>query len=93
MDTVFQGALTDSALFHALSLSLALAANNNEVNIECLTYRGELMKHLGGRMSDASKVAQERTLTAILLLIGYQVRAGMSRASLYEALTFRHSIA
>ncbi|KAF2659045.1 hypothetical protein K491DRAFT_713055 [Lophiostoma macrostomum CBS 122681] len=49
MDTVIQGALTDPALFHALSLVLAFAANRDVPNVECLVHRGELLGNLGAR--------------------------------------------
>ncbi|KAF2795664.1 hypothetical protein K505DRAFT_9936 [Melanomma pulvis-pyrius CBS 109.77] len=74
METVSRGAFTDPALFHALSLILSLAANNNIPNLECLKYRGETLKSLTERMADLKMVPAVSTLTAILLLIGYEYR-------------------
>jgi hypothetical protein len=73
MDTILQGALTDPALFHALSLVLSLSANNDVPNVECLTHRGELLKNLGKAMVNPDRLAKVSTLTAVLLLIGFEV--------------------
>jgi hypothetical protein len=74
MESVSQGALTDPALFHALSLVLSLAANNDIPNLETLKNRGETLKNLAERMGNMQMVPQVSTLTAMLLLIGYEVR-------------------
>jgi hypothetical protein len=74
MESVSQGALTDPALFHALSLVLSLAANKDIPNLETLTNRGETLKNLAERMGNMQMVPQVSTLTAMLLLIGYEVR-------------------
>ncbi|KAF2111986.1 hypothetical protein BDV96DRAFT_164542 [Lophiotrema nucula] len=73
IDTVFHGALTDPALFHALSLTLALAANDDKPNVECLTHRGEVLKHLGNEVNDSSRVGVS-TISAMLMLVGYEYR-------------------
>lgn len=52
MDDVFRGALSDPSLFHALSLALALAANANVPNVECLAQRGATLRNLRRRLAD-----------------------------------------
>jgi hypothetical protein len=74
MDTIFKGALTDPSLFHALSLVLSLAANNNMPNLEILTYRGELLNSIQVNIHGLKGAPQVSTLTAMLLLIGYEYR-------------------
>lgn len=74
METIFKGALTDPALFHALSLVLSLAANNNLPNVEVLTYRGELLNGIRINIKGLKGAPQVSTLTAMLLLIGYEYR-------------------
>lgn len=81
MDTVFAGALSDPALFHSLSLILALAANMNMPNTECLSHRGAILASLGERMKDPQRASQVSTLSAMLLLIGYEYRIDGSNAS------------
>lgn len=60
-------------MFHALSLALALAANMNVPNEECLMQRGATLRNLRHRMSDARLVPSVSTLTAMLMVIGYEV--------------------
>jgi hypothetical protein len=74
MDTIFKSALTDPSLFHALSLVLSLAANNNLPNVEVLTYRGELLNAIQVNIHSLDGAPQVSTLTAMLLLIGYEYR-------------------
>jgi hypothetical protein len=74
MDTILKSALTDPALFHALSLVLALSANNNVTNVEILTYRGELLNGLSKGMQKPGWAPQVSTITAMLMLIGYEYR-------------------
>lgn len=74
METIFKNALTDPALFHALSLVLSLAANNNLPNVEVLTYRGELLNGIRVNIKGLKGAPQVSTLTAMLLLIGYEYR-------------------
>jgi hypothetical protein len=73
MDKVFKGALSEPTLFHALSLVLSLAANQNIPNLECLKYRGAMLHDLRKRMSSPHVMPSISTLTAMLLLIGYEV--------------------
>lgn len=73
IEKIFHGALTDPSLFHALSLVLALAANMNAPNAECLMHRGEILKILSERMKDLTKASQTSTLTAMVMLVGYEV--------------------
>ena len=77
MNTVLRGALTDPALFHALSLVLSLAANKEIPNVECFTHRGELLRNLrnrfGNAMGNPDNLTKVSTLTAMLLLIGWEV--------------------
>ncbi|KAF2728933.1 hypothetical protein EJ04DRAFT_476485 [Polyplosphaeria fusca] len=75
MDDIFQDALTDPALFHALSLTLAMAANNDVPNVECLIHRGKVLRHVGERLQTPAKVINTSTISAMLLLIGYEYRA------------------
>ncbi|KAF2729389.1 hypothetical protein EJ04DRAFT_502503 [Polyplosphaeria fusca] len=72
LETVFHGALSDPALFHALSLSLALAANGGLANAECLNHKGEILKEIGSRFSEETQDHKASTLSSILLLIGYE---------------------
>lgn len=74
METIFKGALTDPSLFHALSLVLSLAANNNLPNVEVLTHRGELLNGIRVNIKGLKGAPQVSTLTAMLLLIGYEYR-------------------
>ena len=73
MDDVFRGALSDPLMFHALSLALSLAANMNVPNVECLTQRGATLRNLRHRLSNPGLVPSVSTLTAMLLIIGYEV--------------------
>lgn len=77
MDTIFRGALSDPALFNALSLALALAASNNVPNVECLKLRGATLTNLRHRMGVPHWIPSVSTLTAMLLLIGYEVRSSL----------------
>lgn len=74
METIFKGALTDPSLFHALSLVLSLAANNNLPNVEVLSHRGELLTGIRLSMKKPDWTPKVSTLTAMLLLIGYEYR-------------------
>ncbi|KAH7386771.1 hypothetical protein DE146DRAFT_759187 [Phaeosphaeria sp. MPI-PUGE-AT-0046c] len=74
LDTIFRGALTDPSLFHALSLVLSLAANNHLPNVEVLMHRGELLKGIRVNIKGLKDAPQVSTLTAMLLLIGYEYR-------------------
>jgi hypothetical protein len=74
METIFRGALTDPSLFHALSLVLSLAANNNLPNVEALSHRGELLTGIRTSMKKPDWTPKVSTLTAMLLLIGYEYR-------------------
>ncbi|KAF2715313.1 hypothetical protein K504DRAFT_487022 [Pleomassaria siparia CBS 279.74] len=78
MESVSQGAFTDPALLHALSLVLALAANKDVANLECLNHRGETLRNLAERMGDMTLVPKVSTLTAMLVLIGYEYRVNGS---------------
>jgi hypothetical protein len=73
LDDVFRGALSDPLMFHALSLALGLAANMNIPNVECLTQRGATLRNLRHRMSDPGLLPSVSTLTAMLMIIGYEV--------------------
>jgi hypothetical protein len=74
MNTIFKSALTDPSLFHALSLVLSLAANNNLPNVEVLTHRGELLNGIRVNIKGLKGAPQVSTLTAMLLLISYEYR-------------------
>jgi hypothetical protein len=74
METIFSGALTDPSLFHALSLVLSLAANNNLPNVEVLIHRGELLNGIRVNIKGLKGAPQVSTLTAMLLLIGCEYR-------------------
>lgn len=74
METIFRGALTDPSLFHALSLVLSLAANNNLPNVEVLTHRGELLSGIRTIIEVPEGAPQVSTLTAMLILISYEYR-------------------
>ncbi|CAO2649613.1 Nn.00g069980.m01.CDS01 [Neocucurbitaria sp. VM-36] len=72
MNAIFKGALTDPALFHALSLVLALAANYKIPNVEILTYRGKLLNGLRLVMQERDWAPKVSHITAMLLLIGWE---------------------
>ncbi|RYY16366.1 MAG: hypothetical protein EON55_04540, partial [Alphaproteobacteria bacterium] len=74
MQTIFRGALIDPALYHALSLVLSLAANNNLPNVEILQHRGALLNGIRVNIRGLKGAPQVSTLTAMLLLIGYEYR-------------------
>jgi hypothetical protein len=74
METIFQGALTDPSLFHALSLVLSHAANNDLHSVELLTHRGELLSGIRVNIKGLDGRPQVSTLTAMLLLISYEYR-------------------
>jgi hypothetical protein len=74
METIFRGALADPSLFHALSLVLSLAANNNLPNVEVLSHRGGLLSGIQVNIKSFDGMPKVSTLTAMLLLIGYEYR-------------------
>ncbi|RBR04980.1 uncharacterized protein FIESC28_11448 [Fusarium coffeatum] len=63
--------LTDKTLFHALSLVLALEANNHVPNYETLYHRGKVLESLNLNLGDAPSL---QCITAILMLISYEYR-------------------
>jgi hypothetical protein len=71
---VFQGALTDPALFHALLLVLTFAENNNVDSVEVLSHLCNLLTVLRSNTQDSSWTPNISTVTAMLLLIGYECR-------------------
>ncbi|RMZ71748.1 N-ethylmaleimide reductase [Pyrenophora seminiperda CCB06] len=74
MDNVFRGALTDPALFHALSLVLSLAANSNVPNAKTLVHRGKLLKAMRTAMARSTWTPEVSTMSAMLILVGYEYR-------------------
>jgi hypothetical protein len=74
METIFSGALADPSLFHALSLVLSLATNNRLSDVEVLTHRGEILNGIRVNIKGLKGAPQVSTLTAMLLLIGYEYR-------------------
>jgi hypothetical protein len=76
---LYQGALTDTSFFHALSLVLALATNSNRSNQETLTHHGELLKSLGSGIQKNESVPSASTIMAILILIGCEYRVQGAR--------------
>ncbi|OAL50878.1 hypothetical protein IQ07DRAFT_404956 [Pyrenochaeta sp. DS3sAY3a] len=74
LEAVFKGALIDPVLFNALSLMLALAAHNNFPNVEILVYRGKLLDSLTTATKDEGLRPRLSTITAMLMLIGYEYR-------------------
>lgn len=71
--TVFRTGLSDPALSNALMLSLALAATDGCIDMECLGYQGQAMKFIGKKMTSLDEAATESTIGAILLLAGVGV--------------------
>lgn len=71
--TVFRTGLSDPALSNALMLSLALAATDGRVDLECLGYQGQAMKFIRKKMTSLDEAATESTIGAILLLAGVGV--------------------
>jgi hypothetical protein len=74
MEAIFSGALADPSLFHALSLVISLAANNNLSNVEVLTHRGEILNGIRVNIKGLKGAPQVSTFCAMLLLIGYEYR-------------------
>lgn len=72
MDDIFRGALSEAPMFQALSLACSLAASNNVPNVECLRQRGDTLQNLRLRMANPQLVPAVSTLTAMLMLIGYE---------------------
>ena len=68
--------LTDKTLFHALSLVLALEANNHLPNCETLYHRGKVLESLNLNLGDAPSL---QCITAILVLISYEYRVRDTR--------------
>jgi hypothetical protein len=67
--------LADKALFHALSLLLALAANGHKPNYETMYHRGQVLESLNCDLSHSDGGALSlQTITAILMLISYEYR-------------------
>ncbi|KAF5702848.1 hypothetical protein FMUND_13274 [Fusarium mundagurra] len=67
--------LVHKSLFHALSLLLALAANNCQPNYETMHHRSKVLQSLNRDLShfgDDSTILH--TITAILMLISYEYR-------------------
>jgi hypothetical protein len=74
MNNVFLGSLTQPEMFHALSLVLSLATSTSMQDLDALQHRGNMLKDVRRRMTDAKLVPSISTLTAMLLLIGSEVR-------------------
>ncbi|RFN51878.1 hypothetical protein FIE12Z_3839 [Fusarium flagelliforme] len=68
--------LTDKTLFHALSLVLALEANNHLPNYETLYHRGKVLESLKLSLGDKPSL---QCITAILILISYEYRVRDTR--------------
>jgi len=68
--------LTDNTLFHALSLVLALEANNHLPNYETLYHRGKVLEFLKLSLGNAPSL---QSITAILILISYEYRVQDTR--------------
>jgi hypothetical protein len=67
--------LADKALFHALSLLLALAANGHKPNYETMYHRGQVLESLNLDLSHSDGGAPSlQTITAILMIISYEYR-------------------
>jgi hypothetical protein len=73
MNNVFLGSLTEPEMFHALSLVLSLATSTSMQDLDALQHRGNMLKDVRRRMTDAKLVPSISTLTAMLLLIGSEV--------------------
>jgi hypothetical protein len=85
METIFQSAVTDPSLFHALSLVLSHAAKNNLHSVELLTHRGELLSGIQVNIKGLDGGPQISTLTAMLLLIAYEYRIDGTNSSTIAA--------
>jgi hypothetical protein len=73
--------LTDRTLFHAMSLLLALEANDHLPNYETLHHRGQVLESLKLDLSHShGGVPSLQTITAILMLISYEYRVQDSRS-------------
>ncbi|KAF4949316.1 hypothetical protein FSARC_13523 [Fusarium sarcochroum] len=66
---------TDKTLFHALSLLLALVANDYQPNCETMHHRGQVLKSLNVDLSNSHGVTPSlQTIVGILILISYEYR-------------------
>lgn len=74
MDNVLKAALSDQDMFSDLSLALTVSTSANIPTIDCLTHRGAMLRELRTRLDEPSLLPSVSTLTAMLLLIGYEVR-------------------
>jgi hypothetical protein len=75
MNSVYLGSLSDPMMYHAMSLVLSLATSNQMSSLEALKHRGAMLKDVRRRMADSKLVPSISTLSAMLLLIGSEVRA------------------
>lgn len=74
METIFKSALVDPSLFHALSLVLSLGTANNLPNVEVLSHRAVLLSGIRINIKSLDGVPRVSTMSAMLLLIGYEYR-------------------
>ncbi|KAF1957468.1 hypothetical protein CC80DRAFT_592728 [Byssothecium circinans] len=73
-DHIFKNTSSDPDFFHALSLVLTLAAKRNIPKLQFLQYKGATLRDLTMRMSHTEMIPSLSTLTAMLLVIGYEYR-------------------
>ncbi|KAJ0126354.1 hypothetical protein HZ326_30539 [Fusarium oxysporum f. sp. albedinis] len=85
--------LTHKSLFHALSLLLALAANDYQQNYETMHHRSQVLQSLN---QDFSRFGGDSTLlhtiTAILMLISYEYRVRDTNPRSDSAATHIHGL-
>lgn len=70
---MFRTGFGDPALLNAVMLSLAFAATDGSIDLECLRYRGQTISHIRHRMNRLGEAATETTIGTILLLAGVEV--------------------
>ncbi len=70
---MFRTGFGDPALLNAVMLSLAFAATDGSIDLECLRYRGQTISHIRQRMNRLGDAATETTIGTILLLAGVEV--------------------
>lgn len=74
--------MIEPALFHALSLVLTFAESNHVRNVEVLSHLCNLLSALRLDTQDSGWKPKVSTLTAMLLLVGYECRINDANRSI-----------
>jgi hypothetical protein len=85
LDSVLANALVDPALFHAIFLSLTMAANDWLYNVECYYHKDKLLTHISERINDPLRMTQYETLICALILLTIEVRRNAKLTTVFES--------